>query len=216
MWEYPSLCRRSIHSSRSCCIAQGLNLDDQARVEEIRIGYKSVAEAGVGDQTSARDRRLETGDPAIRSLRKALDIVVVRFTKILKLFFKRMRRDRHDRRTGTTSFLAGTIALITVLVSRAWWGRLWGICTVQCRNRSVKINGYPLMFRPEAVSIHIVVCAPRVNLLSDQVRSLVFTGNRIEIRHRCWTVSCASRHQPLRCAADWLRFAVSRNIPAGS
>ena len=37
-----------------------------------------------------------------------------------------------------------------------------------------------LMFRPEAVSIHTAACGPRVNVLPGRVRSVVFTGNRIE------------------------------------
>jgi iron(III) transport system ATP-binding protein len=37
-----------------------------------------------------------------------------------------------------------------------------------------------LMFRPEAVSIHTVACGPRLNVLPGNVRTVVFTGNRIE------------------------------------
>jgi hypothetical protein len=36
------------------------------------------------------------------------------------------------------------------------------------------------MFRPEAVSIHIVANGPRSNLMPGRVRAVVFTGNRIE------------------------------------
>jgi ABC-type Fe3+/spermidine/putrescine transport system ATPase subunit len=36
------------------------------------------------------------------------------------------------------------------------------------------------MFRPEAVSIHTAACGSPVNVLTGQVRAVVFTGNRIE------------------------------------
>jgi hypothetical protein len=96
--------------------AEGETLMIKRPLEEIHIATRSGAEGEVGDQTSARDRRSETGDPALRSRRKDLDIVVVRFavdpiakSRPLLKSLNRIQKSKNPKS----------------LVSRRWFAAAW-------------------------------------------------------------------------------------------
>src|SRR5687768_4562317 len=81
---------------------------------------------------------------------------------------------------GTTNLLEGRVVDNETAGARGIVETAVGKLRCALPNGVVQGQRVSLMFRPEAVAIHTAACGSPVNVVAGQVRTVVFTGNRIE------------------------------------